>query len=445
MNPKYEVRISPSGLKGALEVPPSKSMSHRAIMCAGLSSDVSKIENITLSEDIAATLEAMKQFGCVVSVEPSPHGSPVDERYTMTLSNPRMMAYARSGKKPIQTPVEIYCRESGSTARFMIPLFHLSEEEMVFTGTVRLSQRPYEPYYDIFKRQNIAYHTLEGGLPLKVKGDLTPGVYEVVGNISSQFISGLMFSLPLLKGDSTLKILPPVESKDYILLTLQCLKAFGIEITETGDFEYAIKGGQRYQACHMSIEGDYSQAAFWLVAEALGHRVEVRGLKKESVQADRAIVRLIKEVSELKDRSLLSNRTVDVSQFPDLVPVLTVLYALSDGTTEIVNAARLRIKESDRLHAIATELRKMGANIEEKEDGLLITGVSRLRGAHVSSWNDHRIAMALAIAASVAEGETVIEGAESVQKSYPHFWEDYRSLGGDVVHVTSEKEDKHGQ
>ena len=439
MNPNFEVIIKPSQLKGHLEVPPSKSMSHRVIMCAGLSSDVSKITNITLSEDISATLEAMKQFGCVVSVEQRAQGHPQDVRYTMTLSNPKMMAYARTGKKPIQEPVEIFCNESGSTARFMIPLFHLSENEVVFSGTERLSQRPYEPYYEIFKRQNIAYHTLAGGLPLKVSGALMPGHFDVVGNISSQFISGLMFSLPLLKGDSTLKIIPPVESRDYIALTLQCLRAFGIEITETGAFEYAIKGGQRYQACDMSVEGDYSQAAFWLVAAALGHPIRLSGLSDQSVQADRAIVQLIENARGD------AHRQIDVSQFPDLVPVLTVLYALGEGTTEIVNAARLRIKESDRLHAIATELGKMGADIEEKEEGLVIRGVNKLKGAHVSSWNDHRIAMALAIAASVAEGETVIDGAECVQKSYPHFWEDYRSLGGDALLVTSEKEDKHEQ
>lgn len=420
-NQNYDVRIKPSKLNGKVEAPPSKSVSHRAIICAGLCENASIIENIAYSEDIIATIEAMKPFGtCVEEI------SRIDDRVTLRVQNPNMVAFAQERRKPLQKPTEIYCHESGSTARFMIPLFHLSDSEVIFTGSKRLSERPYQPYYQIFEKQNISFKSTEGGLPLRVKGSLKPDQFHVVGNISSQFISGLMFALPLLDGQSEIIIQPPLESRDYIALTVACLEQFGIRFNLKSELHYKIEGKQSYKATDFKVEGDYSQAAFWLVANKIGNAVEVTGLEPYSEQADRAIITVL----ELQNVSL--ENSIDVAQFPDLVPILAVLCALTPGHSQIVNAGRLRIKESDRLKAIATELSKMGACITELEDGLDIVGVDKLKGAVVDSWNDHRIAMALAIAATCAEGETQILDAQCVRKSYPDFWTIYQSLGGQI-------------
>lgn len=420
-NQDYDVIIKPQRLKGQVVAPPSKSVSHRAIICAGLCEAPSIIENIAYSEDIKATLEAMKPFGTNVEELGFEEG-----RVRLRIHNPKMRDYYREHIKPVHQNTEIYCHESGSTARFMIPLFHLSESEVVFTGSKRLSERPYQPYYQIFEKQGIIFNTANGGLPLSVKGSLKPDQYHVVGNISSQFISGLMFVLPLLEGDSEIIIQPPLESRDYVDLTVACLERFGIHFELKSELHYMLRGNQSYKAADYSVEGDYSQAAFWLVAARIGNAVEVTGLEPNSKQADRAILKILECQDVQKETS------IDVSQFPDLVPILAVFCALTPGHWKIVNAGRLRIKESDRLKAIATELSKMGARISELEDGLEIIGVSKLRGAVVDSWNDHRIAMALAIAATCADGETLIIGAHCVRKSYPDFWSVYQSLGGHI-------------
>jgi len=420
-NQIYDVRLSPCKLNGQVESPPSKSVSHRAIICASLCEKPSIIENIAYSEDIIATLEAMKQFGTLVDVLEENEG-----RYKLQIHNPMMGAFYQERQKPVARPIEIDCKESGSTARFLIPLFHLNESTVTYTGSSRLSERPYAPYYEIFEEQGVMYQTDKGGLPLRIHGTLKAGLYNLVGNVSSQFISGLMFSLPLLEGDSEIRIHPPFESKDYVALTLACLKTFGIRIIEKSEFHYIIEGKQTYKHANYRVEGDYSQAAFWLVASSIGSNIRVTELEADSKQADRAILQVIK-ASESG-----TPICIDGSQCPDLVPIITVLCAVTPGVSKITNASRLRLKESDRLKAIATELNKMGAHVIEYEDGLEIVGVSHLTGATVDAWNDHRIAMALAIAATCAEGDTRIVGAQCVRKSYPDFWSIYQKLGGRV-------------
>jgi len=411
----YNVTITPSKLNGTVTAPPSKSMSHRAIICAGLSETPSILDNIALSDDIIATIEAMRQFGAEIEYL---------TRHRLHIINPSIHHFKQKTPQNVTSETVIDCNESGSTARFLIPLFHLLENAVVYKGSKRLSERPFQPYYTIFDKQKIKYATAHGGLPLRIEGQLKPDDFTLVGNISSQFISGLMFVLPLLKGPSRLLIEPPLESKDYIALTRDCLMRFGIEINKQTDLEYLINGHQSYRGCNMTIEGDYSQAAFWLVAAHLGNSVQVRGLENDSNQADRAILEII-------SRTDLS-QPIDVSQFPDLVPILAVLCALTPGSSSIVNAGRLRFKESDRLKAIASALLKMGAQVTELENGLTFVGVDRLKGASVEACNDHRIAMALAIAATRAEGLTKIVGAECVRKSYPEFWTIYQDLGGSV-------------
>ncbi len=415
----YDVVINPSKLAGRVIVPPSKSMSHRAVICAGLSETPSILNNIARSDDIIATLEAMRQFGAEVDY--------LTANGQLRISNPTIQDLRLKHRTKSITEIKetvIDCNESGSTARFLMPLFHLKEGTVIYKGSHRLSERPFQPYYEIFDKQKIKYKMQQGGLPLAIEGHLKPDHFTLVGNISSQFISGLMFILPLLEGPSHLTIVPPLESKDYIELTLACLRTFGIEIDKQSDLEYQIQGNQRYCGSNMTIEGDFSQAAFWLVATHLGNDIQVSGLDMDSKQADRAILDVLARTN--------TNKPIDVSQCPDLVPILAVLCALTPGPSSIVNARRLRFKESDRLKAIATELAKMGAQVTELEDGLTFIGVERLNGTTVEAWNDHRIAMALAVAATRADGKTKICGADCVRKSYPEFWTVYQGLGGTI-------------
>jgi len=428
-----KLEIIPNKLSGNVKVPPSKSISHRAIICAGLSQGVSKVENLIYSDDIKATIQAMKTFGMDVMMEVCQ-----GDRYTLTLKNDKM---ANINEKPIEAPATIDCHESGSTIRFLMPFFELSSAPVTFTGRGRLVERPYTTYYRIFDEKGIDYKTTEGLLPVTVSGDLPPGQYALEGNVSSQFITGLMLVLPLLKANSTIDITTHLESKGYVDLTLEALDAFGIEVENKAYERFEIKGNQTYKATDYFVEGDYSQAAFWLVAAAIGNGVSLGGMKWESLQGDRAILGILERMGAKVtydhhdiqvDVDRLKGITIDASQCPDLVPVLAVLCSLSEGTSQIINAERLRIKESDRLKAISTELNKMGAAITETPDGLIIEGVSGFKGAQVDAWNDHRIAMAIAVASTRTEGNIELTGYDAVKKSYPMFWDDFAALGGKI-------------
>ena len=289
--------------------------------------------------------------------------------------------------------------------------------------------------------KGIKYTTTEGGLPLKVNGKLSSGVYKLRGDISSQFITGLLFALPLVEGDSEIVVTTELESKGYVDLTLDTLKSFGIEIKNEDYRVFKIKGNQKYSPKDYYIEGDYSQGAFFLVAGAIGNNVECMGLRKDSLQGDMAILDILKDMGcsfEETDEYIkaIPSKTkgidIDVSQCPDLVPILAVLASMSEGETRILNAKRLRIKECDRLNATAVELNKIGADITELEDSLIIRGVKEFTGGEVDSHNDHRIVMALSIAATRAKGDIIINNPMAIEKSYPNFFEDYKKLGGNV-------------
>lgn len=417
------VIIKPCGkLTGDIKIPSSKSMGHRAVICAGLANGASNINNVTFSQDIEATCSGMKSLGVEI------------ERGADSLK------IHGSDRLNVKDSL-IQCKESGSTLRFLIPLAATTGFPVTFNGAGKLVERPLKAYYDIFDEQGLQYSTSDGKLPLSINGRLKPGTFNIEGGVSSQFISGLLFSLPLLSGDSKIVITSELESKPYVDLTIDALTKFGVFIDNRGYKEFIVKGNQTYEACDYIVEGDYSQAAFWLVAGALGGDILCGGLKIDSLQGDKAVINIIERmnghilVQEGKLKSLPAETTgavIDASECPDLVPVLAVLASLSKGTTEIVKAGRLRIKESDRLTAISTELNKLGAEIEEKSDGLIIRGKNKLKGGIVESWNDHRIAMALAIAASRCDEDVVIKGADCVNKSYPHFWEHYKSVGGNV-------------
>ena len=419
------LKINPSRLKGEVKIPPSKSMAHRAIICAALSEGLSIIENIDYSDDIIATIDAMKSLGATIV------------RYKDHLE---VIGVYGVPKKAKDFRI-IDCNESGSTLRFLVPISLLFSGRSKFIGKGNLGKRPLTTYYNIFDNQGIEYSYEEGNLNLIIIGKLKPGVFEVEGNVSSQFITGLLFTLPLLNGDSKIIITTEMESKGYIDLTLRAMSDFGVEIINNNYREFIIKGNQN--ARNYRVEGDYSQAAFFLCADALGNNVLCQDLDLNSLQGDKEVIDILERMNVVfnsKDTDVkgiingeLIATIIDGSQCPDIIPVLTAVAALSKGITEIINAGRLRIKECDRLAAVTSELNKLGAKIIEKEDGLLVTGVEKLKGnVEVWSHKDHRIAMTLAIASTRCEEPIVIKDYECIAKSYPRFFDDFRTLGGDI-------------
>ncbi len=417
------VKITPSPLCGTVNIPPSKSYAHRAVISALLSGETTVIKNIDLSADISATLSCAKQLGAVHKYN--------EASKTVTIS-----------KQTAPTSHMFNCGESGSTLRFFIPIAMALCDDSKFTGHGRLMDRPLDPYLEIFNKKGIKF-SLKNKI-LHIKGKLQSGTYAIDGTVSSQFITGLLFALPLLDGDSTIKIKGTLTSKAYVDITLDVLKTFGINIINKDYSSFIIKGNQKYKSQTYTVEGDLSQAAFWLTAGALGCNISCSGLNTNSLQGDKEIINIIKNTGATVEvtssttlkacpSSDMHGITVDADAVPDLVPILAVLFSFCKGTSRIENAGRLRIKESDRLAAITAELKKLGADITEGEDFLEIHGKQILNGSETSSWNDHRIAMALAVAACRCEGRVIINGAKkAVTKSYPDFFEDYKSLGGVV-------------
>lgn len=413
-----EIKIVPKPLNGVITVPSSKSLSHRVIIAASMAEGISTINNISQSEDILATIEAVQALGAKIELK--------DKK---AIVNGGILS-----KKPKNC---INCKESGSTLRFMMPLGLLSDDEICFTGRDGLKNRPLGPFIDIFDAQGIFYSSAT--LPMKIKGALKPGDFKLRGDISSQFFTGLMFALPVLDGDSNLYITTSLESRSYIDLTIDTLKEFGVEVLFNDNSHLSIKGNQKYKSIDYTVEGDYSQAAFWIAAGMLGHRVECRNLNTHSRQGDKAFIDIMKksgaqiniaESSVTAVESRLKAFNADVSQCPDIAPILAVMAAVSEGISYITGASRLRIKESDRLKAISTELNKLGAEIIEKEDHLIIKGKENLKGGEADSWGDHRIAMALSIASIKCTSPVTIINSDAVNKSYPEFYDDFIKLGG---------------
>lgn len=422
-----DLKIIPSKLKGSVKIPPSKSMAHRAIICAALSDGICRIDNIDYSDDIIATINAMNSLGATIEKH---------DDYIEVVG-----IYKNINK--IKENRIIDCNESGSTLRFLVPISLLFKGSNKFIGKGNLGKRPLTTYYNIFNDQGIKYSYEENNLNLVVDGELKPGVFEVEGNISSQFITGLLFALPLLNGDSKIIITKEMESKGYIDLTLKAISDFGIEIINNNYSEFIIKGNQKYNARNYRVEGDYSQAAFFLCADGLGNNVVCRDLDLNSLQGDKEIIDILERMNVVFNANEIGlsgevngeliSTVIDGSQCPDIIPVLSAVSALSKGTTEIINAGRLRIKECDRLSAVTSELKKLGAQIIEKEDGLVITGVEKLQGGvEVWSHKDHRIAMTLAIASTMCKKPIIIKDYECVAKSYPSFFEDFKALGGNI-------------
>lgn len=425
-----EIRIIPSKLKGRVLVPSSKSMGHREIICAGLADGTSLVDNISMSKDIEATCRCLEALG--VKIEPVA---------SLFAGRSALKITGRGRAAASNTMVD--CGESGSTLRFFIPLGAMLGQPFTFVGHGKLVSRPLQAYYDIFAEQGIAYTTEAGQLPLTVNGRLKAGSFKLPGNVSSQFVSGLLFALPLLEGDSVIELTSPLESASYVDMTLSCLAKYGIKVINENHQRYLIAGNQHYQCCSSKVEGDWSQAAFWAVGGALGAGMTCEGIDFDVLQGDRAIVDIMQKMGAVlhKNGSSLhieSSNTagtiIDAADCPDIIPVLTVLAAVSHGRTEIINAGRLRLKECDRLAAMTRELNKLGAAVTELPEGLIIEGRPEglKGGAEVDAWNDHRIAMSLAIAAQCCREPLILTGAGSVAKSYPEFWRDYEAVGGKI-------------
>ncbi|MEY8419320.1 3-phosphoshikimate 1-carboxyvinyltransferase [Oscillospiraceae bacterium 44-5] len=380
--------ITPGPLEGTVTPPPSKSQAHRAIL-AQLLAGGGTVSNLETSQDIEATQR------CAAALNAAGDGLPL-----------------------------LDCGESGSTLRFLIPIALALRGGGRFTGRGRLMDRPQKPYFDIFDEKGIFYEQKDGALT--VKGELKPGEYRLPGNVSSQFVTGLLYALPLLEGESRIVLTSPLESRGYVDMTLDVLDRFGVrvEVLEDG---FLVPGDQVFQARDFTIEADWSQAAFWLAAGLLGNPVLTVGLSDQSTQGDRVIDEHFASFAWGTGRTV----EIDVSDCPDLLPPLAVMAAFHDGTTRLTNAARLRLKESDRLATITKMLTALGGQVEEGPDWLAIPGTRFLKGGTVDGANDHRIVMAAAIAATRCTGPVTILGAEAVNKSYPRFWEEYKRLGGE--------------
>lgn len=382
--------ITPGALSGTVTPPPSKSQAHRYLIAAALAGEGSVIHNLAGSQDIQATRRCMAEL--------------------KTNSNhlPRLD-----------------CGESGSTLRFLIPIALALRGGGVFTGRGRLMERPQRPYFDLFDEKGIRYEQRDG--VLTVEGALTPGEYRLPGDVSSQFFTGLLMALPLLDGPSVILPTTRLESEGYIGMTLDAMHEFGIDVASTRSLppHYLVPGGQPYRSAEVTVEGDWSQAAFWYAANCLGCAVNVQGVTRHSAQGDRIIESHCLELSQTGDTE------IDMSGCPDLAPPVAAAAAVRQGITRLTGAARLRIKESDRLSAIAAALNAMGARVMEYPDSLTIYGQDSLAGGcAVDCCNDHRIAMMAAIAATACREPVTLLGAECVAKSYPNFWEHYRMLGG---------------
>ena len=410
------VTIERSRVFGTLEAPPSKSMAHRALLCAGLAAGTTQIQGILPSQDMEATCRALTALGASIVRQGS---------------LARVQGVAGRPKAP-QGPVD--CGESGSTLRFLIPAFALASAPARLTGRGRLPQRPLGPYGAIFHGQGLPFAQDETGVSFQ--GPLAPGDYTLPGDVSSQFISGLLFALPLLPGDSHIRIQPPFESRGYVNMTLQVMDAFGVQAAFLDGLTLRVPGNQRFTApaAPFLVEGDDSQAAFFLTLDAILGDVSVAGLSLRSIQGDRVMGEILARCGHVPGQlpRPLAPFVADLGDCPDLGPILMTLGLFCRGESRLLNAGRLRLKESDRGTAMAQELSKLGGQASLAGDEIRIRQ-SRLRpGPALSSHGDHRIAMALAVAALGARIPADIQGAEAVEKSYPDFWKDLAHLGARV-------------
>ena len=400
MNEENLIVIRPGRASGEMSAPPSKSAAHRLLICAGLANGKSVVRGVEFSEDVSATLDCLRALGAQIAVKGTdvhllgiPFGS-------------------------VQSS-ELYCRESGSTLRFFLPIALLFNTAIFFHGSKKLFERPLTVYELMCKDQDLLYTRRPDGLV--VCGRLSPWEFDVPGDLSSQFISGLLFALPLLDGDSTITVRPPFESRPYVDMTLEALRAFGVQV-EDGGKVFTVRGGQRYRPGDVTVEGDWSGAAFFEALGALGGDVRLTGLDPDSLQGDKVCVEYFKR---LKDGC----PTLDLSACPDLGPVCMALAGAFHGAL-FTGTKRLRYKESDRVACMAEELEKFGVKTEAEEDRVRVYGGLRAPTGALDGHNDHRIVMALSVLLTLTGG--AISGYGAVKKSMPDFFERLQKLGIEV-------------
>jgi len=411
-----DVKITPSKLSGQIDAIPSKSDAHRLLICAALADKPTKLIISKNSDDIDATVS------CLVSM-----GAKIERSKDYIIITPI---------KKTEAMPHLDCMESGSTFRFLLPTAAAVYDKVSFTGRGRLPARPIGHLSDEMKRHGVSFSN--DLLPFTTSGLLQSGEYVLPGNVSSQYITGLLFALPLTDGSSTIKLTTRLESSPYIDITLSALSRFGIKV-ERSEREFKVEGNQKFTSPDtLKVEGDWSNAAFFLVAGAIGKSISMRGLDMSSVQGDRVIIDILKRFGakvEINGDTVtvspapLVGCEIDVGEAPDMLPVLCIAAACAEGETRFVNAARLRLKESDRLAACSDMLAALGIKSEVRDDSMTVFG-GTLTGGHVDSVNDHRIAMSAAVAAIRASGDVYIKDAQAVNKSYPAFYEDYNKLGG---------------
>ena len=427
------VKIEKSTAEGAVIAPPSKSLAHRLMIACALSQNGGKVVGISDSEDMAATLDCIKALGITsqkngdtVTFKRERENTETDENNSKTqgFANDGNGVYA-NGKNNVYAVGDCLknakvfdCRESGSTLRFFLPIAAAFFDKAVFVGSKRLLERGVEVYEKALGEKGVK--VVCDGEKIVLSGRLGSGIYTLRGDVSSQYVSGLLFALPLLCGDSEIRVLPPVESRAYIDLTVDVLKKAGIEIVEKEENVFSIKGNQRYVGGEYVVEGDWSNGAMLLALNELGGNVEVVGLDENSVQGDKVCMTIFKELNEKK-------AVIDLANCPDLAPIAFCMAAVKEGAT-FVGTRRLKIKESDRAQAMAQELAKFGIDVEVRENEVVIhKNDIKTPDCAICGHNDHRIVMACSILLSTVGG--VIDGAEAVKKSFPNFFETIGKLG----------------
>ncbi|MBQ3053297.1 MAG: 3-phosphoshikimate 1-carboxyvinyltransferase [Clostridia bacterium] len=412
-----DISLKWNNVNGDIVAIASKSDAHRALICAALADSPTKLNIKEISLDIKATISCLVSLGAKVLTE---------EGY--------ITVYPISERK--NNPL-LDCGESGSTLRFMIPISTIISQNPKFIGHGRLAKRPLTPLISAMETSMCSFS--QHSLPFCVNGSLTSGKYEIQGNVSSQFISGLMFALPLLEGDSHIYITTPLESSSYVDMTVNTLSKFGIQVKKT-DYGYFIKGNQKYisPSCY-KVEGDWSNIAPFMAGAVLNGDITAYNLDLSSKQSDKAILEIIKkfggEVSVFSDKIIIKKKEAnsfnfDMSQCPDLFPVVAVLACGAKGKSLLYNASRLRLKESDRIKSTRALIESLGGKCVEGEDFLEIYGTTYLNGGKCESCNDHRIVMAGAVASVISGENVIISGFEAINKSYPDFIKDFEKTGG---------------
>ena len=417
--------FSPAHLAGKAEVPASKSETHRRLLCAGLSPELSVLERLTASQDTVATIRCLRALGADISG---------------TEGTVRVRGFAH---KPDLMPV-LDCGESASTLRFFVPVAMTLTHGGIFRMHGRLGQRPMDVYRELFVPRGVLWRMREGAdgaAELTVTGGLGAGDYVLPGNVSSQFVSGLLFALPMLDGDSTLTVQPPVESAGYIAMTVRALQESGIEVREQAVGVWEIPGRQRYRAQQGIVQGDWSQAAVLLCMDALGADIEVTRACEASMQGDRAVLSFLESLGAKvirSDDSLrveaaggLRGAVLDMRDTPDIAPILALVCQMAQGESRLTGCGRLRLKECDRLAATVSLLNALGGDAREDGDDIVVRGVPALRGGvTVDGFRDHRMVMLLSAAAAIAQKPVTVRGVEALEKSWPDYLDVYRALGG---------------